>query len=111
MDFHSGGGGGGCAPATVPWMTVPFFSSTCTVSLASFIRNLRCGSRNSSRRWAGQPQARQRYARTHTSTRHKQRQRAALHEPDELDHPAALLGLLLPLPLERRGATPCLEVL
>ena len=29
------------APETVPWMTVPFFSSICTVSLDSFIRNLR----------------------------------------------------------------------
>lgn len=29
------------SPKTVPWMTVPFLSSTVTVSLLSFIRNLR----------------------------------------------------------------------
>ena len=28
-------------PVIVPWMMVPFFSSICTVSFVSFMRNLR----------------------------------------------------------------------
>lgn len=41
-------------PAMVPWITVPFLSSICTVSFASFMRNLRCSGRGSTIRplWA-----------------------------------------------------------